>query len=134
MPRECTHNTFQVMTFLVNHKFSDTQFSTAGFAQKQKFGYHKKWHNSECIVSTDLGQVSKFSLVQYLKLFLWHPKDLVSRKNVLKGRRKRNFFFLYIRSFHFSCVRHNRENFWLVSIFFTWLFSNFTFFDKISSF
>ena len=47
---------------------SDTQFSTAGFAQKQ--GYHKKWHNSESIVSTDLGQVSKFSLIRYLELFL----------------------------------------------------------------
>ena len=35
--------------------------------KKQKFGYHKKWHNSESIVSTDLGQVSKFSLSRYLK-------------------------------------------------------------------
>ena len=48
-----------------------------------KFVVHQKCHNSESIVITDLGQVSKFSLVQYLNLFLWHPKDLVSRKNVL---------------------------------------------------
>ena len=38
--------------------------------EKKKFGYHKKWHNSESIVSTDLGQVSKFSVSQSLKLFL----------------------------------------------------------------
>ena len=32
--------------------------------KKKEFCYHKKWHNSESIVSTgtDLGQVSKFSL------------------------------------------------------------------------
>ena len=37
--------------------------------EKKKFGYHKKWHNSESIVSSDLGQVLKFSLCQNLKLF-----------------------------------------------------------------
>ena len=37
---------------------------------EKKFGYHKKWHNSESIVSTDLGQVSKFSVSQSLKFFL----------------------------------------------------------------
>ena len=78
-------------TRIFRHPFS-TWFCTRTKNEK-KFGYHKKWHNSESIVSTDLGQVSKFSLVQYLKLFLWHPKDLVSRKNVLKGRRKKNIFF-----------------------------------------
>ena len=46
-------------------------------------GSHRKWHNSVIMSPSDLGQVSKFSLVQYLKLFLWHPKDLVSRKYVL---------------------------------------------------
>ena len=37
--------------------------------------------------SSDLGQVSKFSLGRYLKHFLLYPKDLASRKNVL-GRPK----------------------------------------------
>ena len=60
-------------------------------------GSHGKWHNSVIMRSSDLGQVSKFSLVTSLKLFLWHPKDLVSRKNVL-GRpkcyfKKRDIFF-----------------------------------------
>ena len=44
---------------------------------------HEKWHNSMIICPSDLGQGSKFSLIRYLKLFLWHPKDLVSKKNVL---------------------------------------------------
>ena len=48
--------------------------------------------------SSDLEQVSKFSLVQNLKLFLLHPKDLESRKNVL-GRnvifKKRTFLFAH---------------------------------------
>ena len=48
---------------------------------------HGKWHNSVIMSPSDLRQVSKFSLVRYLKLFLWHPKDLGSRKNVL-GRPK----------------------------------------------
>ena len=34
--------------------------------------------------SSDLGQVSKFSLGWCLKFFGWHSKDLVSRKNVLE--------------------------------------------------
>ena len=46
----------------------------------QNVGFHKKCHISVNMRPTDLRQVSKFSLVQYLKLFLWHPKDLVSRK------------------------------------------------------
>ena len=50
-------------------------------------GSHGKWHNSVIMRSSDLGQVSKFSLVTSVKLFLWDPKDLVSRKNVL-GRPK----------------------------------------------
>ena len=54
---------------------------------------HRKWHNSVIMSSSDLEQVSKFSLVQCLKLFLWHSKDLVSRKNVLKSQRKRTFFW-----------------------------------------
>ena len=37
-----------------------------------KFVVHKKCYNSETIMSTDLGRVSKFSLS--LELFLWHPK------------------------------------------------------------
>ena len=44
---------------------------------------HGKWHNSVNMCPSDLGQGSKFSLGRYLKLFLWHPKDLVSRKIVL---------------------------------------------------
>ena len=51
---------------------------------------HRKWHNSGIMSPSDLGQVSKFSLVRYLKLFLWHPKDLVCRKNVLWE--EKNFF------------------------------------------
>ena len=46
-------------------------------------GFHGKWHNSVIMCPTDLRQGSKFSLIRYLKLFPWHPKDLVSRKNVL---------------------------------------------------
>ena len=87
-------------TRIFRHPFS-TWFCMRTKNEK-RFGYHKKWHNSESIVSTDLGRVSKFSLVQYLKLFLWHPKDLVSRKNVLKGRRKKNIFFWKKCSFLFS--------------------------------
>ena len=62
----------------------------------QNFGFHEKCHISVNTSPTDLRQVSKFSLVQYLKLFLRHPKDLVSRKNVL-GEEKIFFFIsLYI--------------------------------------
>ena len=32
-------------------------------------GSHRKWHNSVTMRSSDLGQVSKFSLVRYLKHF-----------------------------------------------------------------
>ena len=53
----------------------------------------KKWHNSESIVSTDLGQVSKFSLIRYLKLFPRHQKYLASRKKPLDTAKKRNVFF-----------------------------------------
>ena len=49
----------------------------------QKIGFHKKGHISENMSPTDLRQVSKFSLGRYLKLFPWHPKDLVGRKNIL---------------------------------------------------
>ena len=45
---------------------------------------HRKWHNSVIMSPSDLRQVSKFSLVRYLKLFLWHPKDLFSRKILLR--------------------------------------------------
>ena len=48
-------------------------------------GFHGKWHNSVIMCPTDLRQGSKFSLIQYLKLIPWHPKDLVSRK---KGFRR----------------------------------------------
>ena len=59
-------------------------------------GFHEICHISVNTSPTDLRQVSKFSLVQYLKLFLRHPKDLVSRKNVL-GEEKMFFFIsLYI--------------------------------------
>ena len=51
-------------------------------------GFHGKWHNSVIMCPTDLRQGSKFSLVQYLKLIPWHPKDLVSRKNVLEEQKK----------------------------------------------
>ena len=62
----------------------------------QNVGFHEKCHISVNTSPTDLRQVSKFSLVQYLKLFLRHPKDLVSRKNVL-GEEKIFFFIsLYI--------------------------------------
>ena len=57
---------------------------------------HRKWHNSVIMNPSDLGQVSKFSLVQYLKLFLWHPKDLFSRKNIL---RKPKYFLKWERFF-----------------------------------
>ena len=53
----------------------------------QNVGFHEKCHISVNMRPTDPRQVSKFSLVPYLKLFLWHPKDLVGRKNVL-GRPK----------------------------------------------
>ena len=57
---------------------------------------HRKWHNSVIMSPSDLGQVSKFSLVQNLKLFLWHPKDLFSRKNILRKPKyfwKKRVFF-----------------------------------------
>ena len=53
------------------------------FAWVKTNGCYRKWHNSEIISPRDLRQVSKFSFGRYLKLFLWHPKDLASRKNVL---------------------------------------------------
>ena len=56
-------------------------------------GSHRKWHNSVNIRSSDLGQVSKFSFGRCLKLFLWHPKDLVSRKNFLGEPKKKWHFF-----------------------------------------
>ena len=49
----------------------------------QNVGFHEKCHISVNTSPTDMRQVSKFSLVPSLKLFLWHPKDLVSSKNVL---------------------------------------------------
>ena len=64
--------------------------------KKMVVGFHEICHISVNTSPTDLRQVSKFSLVQYLKLFLRHPKDLVSRKNVL-GEEKIFFFIsLYI--------------------------------------
>ena len=64
--------------------------------KKMNVGFHEICHISVNTSPTDLRQVSKFSLVQYLKLFLRHPKDLVSRKNVL-GEEKIFFFIsLYI--------------------------------------
>ena len=59
-----------------------------------KFMFHKKCHNSESIVSTDLGQVSKFSLSRYLKLFLWHQKAWKELKTLYKGCLKRRWVFL----------------------------------------
>ena len=56
-------------------------FTTMAWVKKN--GSQRKWHNSVIMRSSDLGQVSKFSLVKNLKLFLWHAKDLMSRKNVL---------------------------------------------------
>ena len=50
----------------------------------QNVGFHEKCHISVNMRPTDLRQVSKFSLVTSLKLFLWHPKDLVSRKKHFK--------------------------------------------------
>ena len=52
----------------------------AGFKMN---GFHRKWHNLVIMCPSDLGQGSKFSLIQDLKLFLWHPKDLTSIKNIL---------------------------------------------------
>ena len=49
----------------------------------QKVSFQEKGHISVNMSPTDLRQVSKFSLGRYLKLFPWHPKDLVSRKNFL---------------------------------------------------
>ena len=64
--------------------------------KKTVVGFYEICHISVNTSLTDLRQVSKFSLVQYLKLFLRHPKDLVSRKNVL-GEEKIFFFIsLYI--------------------------------------
>ena len=71
-PTVWTPNFWQALTF---------------FSWVKMDGSHRKWHNSVIMRSSDLGQVSKFSLVRYLKLFLLHPKDLASRKNVL-GRPK----------------------------------------------
>ena len=51
-------------------------------------GFHGKWHSSVIMCPTYLGRGSKFSLIRYLKLFPWHPKDLVSRKNVLEEQKK----------------------------------------------
>ena len=58
------------------------------FAWFKKNWSHGKWHNSVIMWPKDLGQDSKFSLIRYLKLFPWHPKDLVSRKNVLEKQKK----------------------------------------------
>ena len=38
----------------------------AGFKMN---GFHRKWHNLVIMCPSDLGQGSKFSLIQYLKLF-----------------------------------------------------------------
>ena len=70
-------------------------------------GSHRKWHNSENMRSSDLGQASKFSLGRYLKLFLWHPKNLASRKNVLGRPKKKLPFFLHTLYFtKFILKRH----------------------------
>ena len=66
-PTFWTSNFWQVLTF---------------FSWVKMHGSHGKWHNSVIMRSSDLGQVSKFSLVTSLKLFLWHPKDSVIRKNI----------------------------------------------------
>ena len=54
---------------------------------------HGKWDNSVNICPSDLGQGSKFSLIRYLKLFLWHQKYLTSRKNNLEESKKIVHFF-----------------------------------------
>ena len=64
--------------------------------KKMVVGFHEICHISVNTSPTDLRQVSKFSLVQYLKLFLRHPKDLVSRKNVLGEEKIFLFISLYI--------------------------------------
>ena len=66
--------------FILTH---EKKINTCQKLDVQKVGFHKKGHISVNMSPTDLRQVSKFSLVTSLKLFLWHPKDLVSRKNVL---------------------------------------------------
>ena len=58
------------------------------------FWSHGKWDNSVIICPSDLGQGSKFSLIRYLKLFLWHQKYLTSRKNNLEESKKIVHFFL----------------------------------------
>ena len=65
--------------------------------KKMDVGFHEICHISVNTSPTDLRQVSKFSLVQYLKLFLRHPKDLVSRKNVLG---EENFFLRFTVYWH----------------------------------
>ena len=62
----------------------------------QKVGFHKKGHISENMSPTDLRQVSKFSLGRYLKLFPWHPKDLVGRKNILAESKIFSFYSICI--------------------------------------
>ena len=70
----------------------------------QNVGFHEKCHISVNMSPTDLRQVSKFSLVRYLKLFLWHPKDLVCRKNVL-GEEKISSF--HCKLFTMAWVKEN---------------------------
>ena len=55
---------------------------------KKKFGYNKKWHNSEIIVSTDLGQVSKFSLIRYLDTPLLKKIFIIGRTRRSHGYRR----------------------------------------------
>ena len=86
----------------------------------------RKWHNSMIICPSDLGQGSKFLLIRYLKLFLWHPKDLVSRKNVLGEQNcfeKACIFFntLYSNLICLNLISSfilNFENFWIVHFIF----------------
>ena len=62
----------------------------------QKVCFHEKGHISVNMSPTDLRQVSKFSFGRYLKLFPWHLKDFVGRKNFLREPKISSFISLCI--------------------------------------
>ena len=62
----------------------------------QKVCFHEKGHISVNMSPTDLRQVSKFSFGRYLKLFRWHLKDFVGRKNFLREPKISSFISLCI--------------------------------------
>ena len=99
----------------------ESKFKNCKKMDVQNVIFRQKCYISVNMSPTDLRQVSKFSFVQYLKLFLWHPKDLVCRKNVLGEEKISSFHckLFTMASFKKKGLKENGITQWLW-VFQTW--------------